>query len=289
MKRAPIWPVLVAPLVAITYYAALKSAFSISIVSALGENTTADLGDQLMWGSHWVYRLVAEILSVGLGTFVAAGLARQRERAAAIIGGFTIALVFILAWLASRYGVMDLDVESYSSEFNAFARLIFAVAMTITVGLINSPAAEPWYQHAISALIVVLSPFIGIYVSGMVRQLNVRHLIGFIGVNRLHLIWLWFAAFCYAIGLIEPMSHLLMRPRGAGDLLTGILTGIPTSAIPVIALAAPGYYGLALLSGHKGSKLRSVTRNLLGVIVLIVPLVIVGAIQYGLLMVLEQD
>jgi hypothetical protein len=123
VKRVPIWPVLIAPLVAVGYYVALKSAFSISIVSALGENATVDIVENIgIWGSHWLYRLVAEILSVGFGTFIAAGLARGRERAAATIGSFTIALGFILFWLAflifrSGYtSLMALDIENYSPE-----------------------------------------------------------------------------------------------------------------------------------------------------------------------------
>jgi hypothetical protein len=291
-SRSPIWPVLIAPLVAIAYYAALKSAFSISIVSALGEDATADVvEDTGAWGSHWIYRLAAEILSVGLGTFVAAGLARGRERAAAIIGALTIALGFVLFWsvfLIFRDGytsLISLNLDNYTPDA-AFARLIFTIVMTLTVGLINlRPEAEPWYQHAIAGLIVIAAPVIATYVSEIAKQLNVRHPIGFVGINRLHLIWLWFAAFCYALGLIDPVSRLLTRPRGAFDLLTGILTGIPTTAIPVILLLVPGYYGLALLSGHKGSNLHWATRNLLGVIVLVAGFLIVA----GLSMFFQKD
>jgi hypothetical protein len=295
LDRAPIWPVVIAPLVAFVYYAALKSAFSISIVSALGETTTKDALEGV-WGSHWAYRSVAEVSSVGLGTFLAAGLARGRERAAGVVGGSAIAFGFVLFWLAflmfrsSYMDLVGLDLQSYTPEPNTFAMLIFIVIMTISVGLLNlNPAAEPWYQYVIGVLIVIASPFIGVYVSGIVQQWNVRYPNGFIGINRLHLIWLWLAAFCYALGLIEPVTHLVTRPRGGADLLTGILTGLPANAIPVIALLIPGYYGLALLSGHKGNKLHFVTRNLLGVIVLAFGFSIIAAIQYGLLMALQQD
>jgi hypothetical protein len=200
VPRAPVWPVLIAPFVALIYYGALKSAFSISIVSALGDDATADILEKGTWGSHWVYRLVAEILSVGLGTFVAAGLARHRERAAAIIGGLTIALGFILFWLAflmfreSYTALVGLNLENYTPEANTFAMWIFVFTMVITVGLLNlNPAAEPWYQHVIEGLIIIASPFIGVYISQFAQTLNEKHPFGFVGINRLHLIWLWFA------------------------------------------------------------------------------------------------
>jgi hypothetical protein len=83
--------VLIAPFAAWVYYAALKVAFALSIVGTLGVRRTVDVssGDLTMaqWGSHWFYRLVAETCSIALGTFVAAGLARGRERTAGIAAG----------------------------------------------------------------------------------------------------------------------------------------------------------------------------------------------------------
>jgi hypothetical protein len=273
VKRAPIWPVLIAPLVAGVYYIVVKVAFGLSIVSALGA-TDIDLSDSTaspIWASHWFYRLVAEVFSVAVGTFIAAGLARGRERAAAVTGGLTISLGFLTFWIG----------------FLIFGRL-YDLGWSIPDPR-DYLLPEPWYQHAIDGLMIISSPIVGMYVSKLARKINVQQPVGFAGINRLHFLWLWIGAFCYALGLIEPVSHLLTRPRGGVDLLTGILTGLAANAIPVIALLIPGFYGLALLSGHKGSNLHLVTRNLLGVIVLVVGFLIVAAIQYGLLMVLQQD
>jgi hypothetical protein len=131
--RAPIWPVIIAPLVGAVYYLAIKAAFAQSIVSVLGNTATTDidLSDLTapQWGSHWFYRGVAEVAATGLATFVAAGLAHGRERLAAIVAGCTISLGFIarVAFLLYAWKYMD------PADFDA---------------------PEPWYQYAIEAAMI---------------------------------------------------------------------------------------------------------------------------------------
>jgi hypothetical protein len=97
--RVPLWPILIAPIVTSIYYLPVKLAFSQSIVSVLGRSDFFELTIP-RWGPHWIYRAAAEVIAAGLATFIAAGLARGRERTAAIVGGCTISLGFIGKLLA---------------------------------------------------------------------------------------------------------------------------------------------------------------------------------------------
>src|SRR6266481_6241640 len=123
--RVPIWPIVLAPVIAGIYYLALKLAFVESAVAVLGRT---DLFEAPHWGSHWGFRLTAEAISVGFGTFVAAALAPGREQTAAVVGGCAISLGF-----AAKLALVYSDPAMFSS-------------------------AEPWYQYSIDALSIVLAP-----------------------------------------------------------------------------------------------------------------------------------
>jgi hypothetical protein len=262
VARPSIWPVLIAPLVASVYYLALKSGVgkSLAIVGTL--DASFEFDSEVEWGVHWFYRLAAEVGSVALGTFIAAGLARGRERIAGITGGLTIAIGFATFWLG----------------FFAFAKL-----HDLSIDPRDYSVPEPLYQHAIDGLMIILAPFIGAQVSKIAQHINSRKLAGLVGINRLHFLWLWFAAHFYGAGLAVPIGRYLTRSEGFGviDLLTGALVGLPAAAIPLIAFLVPGYYGLALLSGQKRTDLRAATRNLLGVLVLFGGLLVGGAFLIG--------
>src|ERR1700719_3335861 len=90
--RAPIWPLVLAPLAAGVYYLALRQGFALSLGSVVYDaSDVASLEwDAPKWGSHWLYRSFAEIVSVLFGTFIAAGLAQQRAKLGGIIGGLAI-------------------------------------------------------------------------------------------------------------------------------------------------------------------------------------------------------
>jgi hypothetical protein len=120
-SRAPIWPLFAAPFAAGIYYLAIHDAFAHSIVAFLGETSTndIDLADTAspVWGSHWIYRLFAEFISAGFGTFIAAGLAHGRERAAALTGGCAISLFFVARVAIHLYVWRYMEV-SYVAELS---------------------------------------------------------------------------------------------------------------------------------------------------------------------------
>jgi hypothetical protein len=232
------WPVLVAPIVAGVYYLAIKTAFAESIVSVLGRS---DFFDLLYWGSHWVFRVVAEVIAVGFGTFVAAGLATGYERVAAIAGGCTIALGFAVKLVLAYVVWKDSDPDTLVS-------------------------LEPWYQRVIDVAMVIAAPIIGSYVCEAAEQMHHDTPSGFGGINRFHFLWLWFAAYCYALGLITPVARYYAH-QDENTLASIILLLI--NGIPAAAIAIPGYYGIALLAGHHGYTMHAAGRNLIGVLVLI--------------------
>lgn len=251
VRRTPIWPVLIAPLVALLYYAVLKVPFAQSITAALGSSITVDVspGDltKAQWGFHWLYRIFAETCSIGLATFVAAGLARGRERAAGITGGITISLL-----------------------------LISTVAAAL--GLFGSPGdlvPEPWYQHVITAFVVLAAPIMGVIASEQSRILNVQNPVGFGGINHFHFLWLWVALYCYSSDLVGPIVKILTRP----DSIVASLVIFVVAGTFAGVLIIPGYYGLALLAGYKGNQLHPATRNFLGVSVIVLGFLIGDLIQ----------
>lgn len=256
LGRASVWPLLIAPLVAGVYYLALKGAFIRSIDAAVGtiDTSNIDLGDLAapQWGSHWIYRIFAEVISVGFGTFLAAGLARGRERAAAITGGIAIAAVYFAITVAAIY------VRIYMSD--------------------DYVIREPWYQFVIDGLLVIGCPLIGFYVAVAARDVNNSEPTGFAGINRLHFLWLWFAAFWYGLGLISPISRHYMLETTSPGMITAIVD-IIINGIPAAALLIPGYFSVALLSGYRGIALHPVARNFLGIAVLVVGVVIGAAVQ----------
>src|SRR5260370_35405269 len=92
------------------------------------------------WGSHWFYRLLAEAASLAFGTFVAAGLARDREKPAAIIGGLTVSAFYLLRLSFLLFAYMYLDPEAYRLN-------------------------EPQSQYIVDALVMIAAPLIGAGIS----------------------------------------------------------------------------------------------------------------------------
>jgi hypothetical protein len=137
---------ILSPIAAAAYYLALKFAFVFSLADAVKDASDVfppfSLGPT--WGSHWLYRLFAEVASVAFGTFVAGGLARKNGRLAGLIGGLSISFFYLLR-------------NSY-----ILFTLFYIRSETTTI-------TEPWFQHAIEWLIVVTAPLIGI-MSGVYGQ-----------------------------------------------------------------------------------------------------------------------
>jgi hypothetical protein len=227
--RAPIWPVIVAPLVAIVYLA-IKSAFAQSIVSVLGTATIdIDRFDPAapQWGSHWLYRSVAEAVATGLAALVAAGLAHGRERLAAIVAGCSISAGFVVR----------------------IAILLYAWTYR---GRADFGAPEPWYQYAIDAAMIIAAPMIGGAAAEAAKDLHRDQPNGFGGINRLHFLWLWIIAFWYALGLITPIWRIYAAELHGG--LIAMVLSVIINGIAAAAVGVPGYFGLALLAGHRGAK-----------------------------------
>lgn len=249
--RGSIWPLVVAPVVAGIYYLALKLAFVESVISVLGRT---DLFDQPHWGAHWGFRLTAEAISVGFGTFVAAAFAPGREQTAAVVGGCTISMGFAVKLV-----------------------LAYANSAMLTNG-------EPWYQYAIDAVAIIFAPMVGIHVSEAASDMH-KSSQGVGGINRLHFLWLWLATYFYALGLITPVGRIY-AVSDAGFI--AIAVTFIVNAIPAAALAVPGYYGLAFLAGHHGETMHPAGRNMVGGLVLVSGFALGAAIQFGWYWIFDQ-
>jgi hypothetical protein len=136
--------------------------------------------------------------------------------------------------------------------------------------------SEPWYQYVIDGLMIVVAPFVGVFVVEAAREQNRQEPRGFAGINRFHLLWLWIAAFWYGLGLITPVSRLYgMSEHNIFAMVITLLINL----IPAAAVAIPGYYGLALLAGRYGDSMHPAGRNLVGVLVLVFGFAVGGVIQ----------
>lgn len=240
--RSSFWPVVIAPLVAGLYYLAVKLAFAESISAVMGRT---DFFEIPRWGSHWIFRIIAEAIAIGFGTFVAASLAKGRVRLTATVSGLSISAGFLLKLGLVFWG-------SYSD-----------------------PVSEPWYQYVIDALAILAAPLIGIYVCEPVEDLHRQEPKGVGGINGFHLLWLWIPAYFYALGLITPMSRMYMVDQN----FIAMTIALIINAIPAAAIAIPGYYGLAFLAGHHGNTMHPAGRNMVGALVLIFGFVVGIAIQ----------
>lgn len=220
-----------------------------SILSVLGRTDFFDIGTP-RWGTHWIYRTAAEVISIGFATFIAAGLANGRERAAAVIGGCAISFGFVVelgatyfTWTNRNSGIFVLD---------------------------------PWYQYLIDVLIVVGAPRVGIFMSDAAEDMHRDTSAGFGGINRLHFLWLWPVAFLYALGLITPLARIYGLQS---ENIIVIVSTLIVNVIPAIAVAVPGYYGLTFLAGHHGNTMHPVGRNLVGALVLVFGFIVGISVQ----------
>lgn len=243
VTRAPIWPLFLAPLVAGIYYLALRQGFALSLASVVADasDVASHQWDAPKWGSHWIYRSFAEIVSVPFGTFVAAGIAQQRAKLGGIIGGLAISLGYLLRNSILLFAVVYMRPEDY--------RVI-----------------EPWYQHVIEGLVIVGAPFVGSFMADAANDMIHGKPEGFAGINRWHFLWLWFAAMAYAGGVISPLLHMWIGSLmygGGGDIIRTIVFGLP-----VVTYAIPALWGLAVLA-HESSWSRR-KNNIVGPLILIV-------------------
>jgi len=177
VARVPRWPLIVAPLVGFVYYVALREAFATAIrevVWDIADLTANHLGNIPMWGTHWLYRSIAEVTSVAFGTFVAGSIARERARAAAIVAGCTISIVYILR----------------------FVVLIWALDR-------GDLLVDPWYQVFVDGAVIMVAPVIG-YGVGTIELSQAN---GFAALPRAHFLWLWIPSFLYGRSLVGPIMR----------------------------------------------------------------------------------
>ena len=122
------------------------------------------------------------------------------------------------------------------------------------------------------------APLIGSYVAEAAEDMHRDTPIGFGGINRFHFLWLWFAAYWYAVGLITPMArfYALQDESTITSIILLLINGIPA-----VAIAIPGYYGITFLTGHHGGTMHPAGRNLIGILVLIFGFPVGLAIQEG--------
>jgi hypothetical protein len=223
---APRWPLFIAPLVGLIYYLAICGAFQTAIGDVVLDTSDLDITPDAAptkWASHWIYRILAEATAVTFGTFVAAGMARQRAPISGLIGGFGISL-----WWT---GYLTLVVIAHS--------------------LLNgSELFEPWYQYLIGACAGVAAPIIGYAIGDKVAEVATRKPTGFAGIPRAHFLWLWFPAYWYSAAMIPSILNIYMN---------GVVRWISPfriAALYLLPLACFGFplaSGLFLLSGEVGT------------------------------------
>ena len=261
LTKSAIWPLLVAPLVAVVYYLALKGAFIYSLNTAVG-GTTLDMPfvgfSNIKWGTHWIYHICAEGGSICVAVYVASGIARGRERAAALIAASTISLIL----------------------FAPFAWFFWLMADPHSLKFSQVEYQEPLYQFVVECAAIVVGPFLVKPISEITRDMNIGSPSGFDGINRLHFMWLWFPLLAYALNLISPMTHFYTINFFGGFGFKTMFAAL-FLALPLACALIPINVGLGLLSNRSGTKLTPVARNLLGFVVMIGGLAVGSAILYG--------
>jgi hypothetical protein len=243
----PRWPLFAAPVVGLVYYATLSDAFLTAIKDVV--SNTSDLDQAFQYGTHWIYHLFAEAVSITFGTFVAGGMARERAATGGLIGGCTISL----GWA-----------------------MCLAIAFHFSFPLIPG---EPWYQYyVIGPIVVVAAPIIGYQLGDMSREISTDNPRGFSGIPRVHFLWLWFPAYWYAAAMIGPFLKVYMN--GLFDWTPSLLL-FALYLIPLGCFVAPLVVGLTFLSGK--SAMRPAFGQEVGTLVLVVGWWVAAAIQYGVI------
>ena len=250
---APRWPLFIAPLVGLIYYLTI-CAFKTAIGDVVPD--TSDLGitpdtAPTKWASHWIYRLIAEATAVTFGTFIAAGMERQRAPISGLIGGFGISL-----WWT---GYLTIVVLAHSI-------------------LKSAELFEPWFQYLIGGCAGIATPIVGYAIGGKAAEVVTRKPTGFAGIPRAHFLWLWFPAYWYAAAIVPSILNIYSN---------GVLRWQPPWTImalyliPLTCFALPLLGGLSLLSGEVGTA-RPILRQTLGVIVLVAGWGLAFSIHYGI-------
>jgi hypothetical protein len=257
VKRAPIWPLIIAPIACFVYYIVFRAAFIQSIDAIITSPSDVD-GSSLdeftkpSWGDHWIYRCTAEYISVTLATFVAGGLARGRAKSAAVVGSLAISLIYV-AW----FGFMIFAWQNPKGVWSWY---------------------EPWYQYVIDGLVMLGAPVVALATAEHVDTAHDEER-GLAGINRWHFLWLWLLAYFYALAIITPLARFYSVQFNGGLIAIIIVTIV--NFVPAFAVGLPLYYGLEILRGTHGDTMPPPARNLVGSLVLIGGLIVGLAVQFG--------
>ena len=204
-------------------------------------------------GFSLVLRVVAEVASLALGTFVAAGFAHGREKVAAVIGGLTISLYYVARLSIAYYLTQHFDPDNY--QYN-----------------------DPSVQYFVDGFVLLAAPLIGVGVSQFAVEIHDDTPTGFGGINRWHFAWLWLAAGLYAMALIAPLVQFwATAQRNENWIADGLRTIV--EGVPIFALSLPAYFGL-LLSGNSGSAMSPLMRNVAGMATIVIGFVLGIVFQY---------
>jgi hypothetical protein len=259
--RSSILPLFITPATAFFYYVSIRGGFTESIGDVVPDphdifswSTDSQIIYAVQWGSHWIYRIFGEIISIGFAAFISAGIARDRASTAAIIAGSTISVGYAL-------------------------KMVVVLVMSFS-DFEGMELSEPWYQYLIDFLIIPAAPFIGRYVSNEARGLALSSPKGFAGINRAHFLWLWIPTYWYSLALIPPIARTWMAEGDINPISSGFRTII--YLIPIIIFGVPLMYGLGLLAGRVKPNWNFLLRQFSGVIIIILGFAIGAGFEYGL-------
>ncbi len=255
-RGTTIWPLVLAPLVTGVYYWALRRGFSLSLPSVVSD--ASDVNPSVLgaptWGTHWLYRAFAEAVSVPFGIFIAAGIAREKAKIAGIIGGLSISLFYLLRNLFVLYAAFYLQPYLQSKNFQL---------------------TEPWYQHVIEGFIIIGAALLGFTIGEAMKETASKNPQGFIGINRLHFLWLWLAVVFYSWGIIAPLLNAWIGMNVSGSLgflpfgtMLDIVLPVIVYGLPVGAYIFPLSWGMKVLAHESSWSPRM--DNIIGPVILIV-------------------
>ena len=218
------WLLILTPFIAYVYYTAILIAF-VSAKSHFVEETNdlEQAGIFVYWGQHWVLRSFAEMIAISIATFVCGGISRERSKEAASISGLTISALYIfkvivLYHLSQKYG------RSY----------------------------EPTAQFIIDLAIIPIAPFVSSKIGRLVYPELIEYN-GFLGVNRWHFLWLWFA-FSFYGSFVFPLIYDIRNMSHSDNLFYGRLLDVINLiyyTAPLLFYVVPLGFGLSVLAGQK--------------------------------------
>ncbi len=126
----------------------------------------------------------------------------------------------------------------------------------------------------ITFIILLIAPVIGSFSGQIGQEVSTEDETGFAGIPRVHFLWLWLPAYWYSTALIGPIYNIF-----TSGIDFWFISHI-IRMIPIIAYAAPLYFGLSILSGNNMSEYNKVIRQTLGSLIILLGFWIVTFIHF---------